>query len=74
MKRGAFDYLYKPLRERELKARVASLLRLRRAMQAHCGVFRNQGLLAEGVRRVMEIGERALRVTLSDTGVVDKSK
>ena len=31
---------------------------LRKAMQAHCGVFRNQELLREGVRKVMEL-ERA---------------
>ena len=31
---------------------------LRQAMQAHCGVFRNQELLAEGVRKVMELEER----------------
>ena len=28
---------------------------LRQTMQAHCGVFRNQELLAEGVRKVMEL-------------------
>src|SRR6476620_7199686 len=31
---------------------------LRKSMQAHCGVFRNQQLLAEGVQKVMEIAER----------------
>jgi succinate dehydrogenase / fumarate reductase flavoprotein subunit len=39
---------------------------LRGAMQAHCGVFRNADLLREGVRKVMELEQRALRVTLSD--------
>jgi succinate dehydrogenase / fumarate reductase flavoprotein subunit len=39
---------------------------LRNAMQAHCGVYRNQALLAEGVERVMEIEARAQRVTLAD--------
>jgi succinate dehydrogenase / fumarate reductase, flavoprotein subunit len=39
---------------------------LRVTMQAHCGVFRNEQLLSEGVRKVMEIEQRALRVTLSD--------
>ena len=45
-------------------AAVANDLRL--TMQAHCGVFRNDQLLSEGVRKVMEIEQRALRVTLSD--------
>jgi succinate dehydrogenase / fumarate reductase flavoprotein subunit len=35
-------------------------------MQAHCAVFRNDELLSAGVRKVMEIEQRALRVTLSD--------
>jgi succinate dehydrogenase / fumarate reductase flavoprotein subunit len=39
---------------------------LRSAMQAHCGVFRNQDLLAEGVRQVMEIEERVKRVAIKD--------
>jgi len=42
---------------------------LRRAMQAHCGVFRNQELLAEGVRKVSELEERVRR-----TAIKDKSK
>jgi succinate dehydrogenase / fumarate reductase flavoprotein subunit len=35
-------------------------------MQAHCGVFRNQELLAEGVRKVLEIEERVKRVAIKD--------
>jgi succinate dehydrogenase / fumarate reductase, flavoprotein subunit len=39
---------------------------LRTTMQAHCGVFRNQDLLAEGVRQVMQIEERVKRVAIKD--------
>ena len=39
---------------------------LRRTMQAHCGVFRNQELLSEGVRMVMDLAERAQRVAIQD--------
>jgi len=39
---------------------------LRRTMQAHCGVFRNQELLAEGVRKVAELEGRAQRTAIKD--------
>jgi succinate dehydrogenase / fumarate reductase flavoprotein subunit len=39
---------------------------LRTTMQAHCGVFRNQELLSEGVRRVKELEERAKRTAIKD--------
>ena len=39
---------------------------LRRTMQSHCGVFRNQQLLAEGVGRVMELEERVRRTAIAD--------
>ncbi|MGB8432905.1 MAG: succinate dehydrogenase flavoprotein subunit [Burkholderiales bacterium] len=42
---------------------------LRRTMQAHCGVFRFPDLLAEGVRKIRELGERVAR-----TEIKDKSK
>jgi succinate dehydrogenase / fumarate reductase flavoprotein subunit len=48
----------------ESTASVAHDLRV--AMQAHCGVFRNQQLLAEGVRKVLELEQRAQRVVLRD--------
>jgi succinate dehydrogenase / fumarate reductase flavoprotein subunit len=39
---------------------------LRRAMQSHCGVFRTADLLREGVERVMQIEQRAARVSIQD--------
>jgi succinate dehydrogenase / fumarate reductase flavoprotein subunit len=39
---------------------------LREAMQAHCGVYRNQGLLTEGVQKVMALEERAQRSAIRD--------
>ncbi len=39
---------------------------LRRTMQAHCGVFRNEQLLREGVTRIMEIEQRVQRVAIKD--------
>jgi len=39
---------------------------LRRAMQSHCGVFRNEALLSEGVAKVMELAERSQRVAIKD--------
>jgi succinate dehydrogenase / fumarate reductase, flavoprotein subunit len=48
----------------ESVANVANELRM--AMTAHCGVFRNQALLTEGVRKVMEIEGRAARTAIKD--------
>ncbi len=42
---------------------------LRRTMQLHCGVFRFPDSLAEGVRRILDVAERAKR-----TFIKDKSK
>jgi succinate dehydrogenase / fumarate reductase flavoprotein subunit len=39
---------------------------LRKTMQAHCGVFRNQQLLSEGVAKVMQIEERVKRSAIAD--------
>jgi succinate dehydrogenase / fumarate reductase flavoprotein subunit len=42
---------------------------MRRVMQAHCGVFRFPDMLVEGVARIKEVAERAMR-----TEIADKSK
>ncbi|MCL4185846.1 MAG: succinate dehydrogenase/fumarate reductase flavoprotein subunit, partial [Burkholderiaceae bacterium] len=39
---------------------------IRRQMQTHCGVFRTQELLDEGVRRILELAQRVQRVHLKD--------
>jgi succinate dehydrogenase / fumarate reductase flavoprotein subunit len=39
---------------------------LRRTMQAHCGVFRNQQLLSEGVAKVAALEERVKRISIKD--------
>jgi succinate dehydrogenase / fumarate reductase flavoprotein subunit len=48
----------------ESVANVAS--ELRNAMTAHCGVFRNQALLSEGVRKVMELEKQSARTAIKD--------
>jgi succinate dehydrogenase / fumarate reductase flavoprotein subunit len=42
---------------------------IRRSMQAHCGVFRNQELLSEGVRQIMQLEGR-----VQNTFIKDKSR
>ncbi len=39
---------------------------IRKSMQAHCGVFRNQQLLSEGVRQIMELEARVARTAIKD--------
>ncbi|MEO8935785.1 MAG: succinate dehydrogenase flavoprotein subunit [Burkholderiaceae bacterium] len=43
---------------------------IRSNMQAHCGVFRTQGLLGEGVTKIMELAERAKNVAIQDKSKV----
>jgi succinate dehydrogenase / fumarate reductase, flavoprotein subunit len=51
--------------------RVADVLNdLRRAMQAHCGVFRFPEDLIEGVKKIGKIAERAERVFIGDKSKV----
>jgi succinate dehydrogenase / fumarate reductase flavoprotein subunit len=46
---------------------VAEVARgIRNSMQAHCGVFRNQQLLSEGVRQILDLEQRAQRVAIKD--------
>jgi succinate dehydrogenase / fumarate reductase, flavoprotein subunit len=43
---------------------------IRKAMQAHCGVFRTAALLDEGVRKIDELAERAKGVAIADKSKV----
>jgi succinate dehydrogenase / fumarate reductase, flavoprotein subunit len=44
--------------------------KLRRAMTHHCGVYRNQQLLSEGVARVLEIEQQVGRTAIKDKSSV----
>jgi succinate dehydrogenase / fumarate reductase flavoprotein subunit len=48
----------------EKTAEVAQTLRT--TMQSHCGVFRNEELLAEGVTRVLELERQVQRIAIKD--------
>jgi succinate dehydrogenase / fumarate reductase flavoprotein subunit len=48
----------------EQVAEIASTLR--RTVQTHCGVFRNQALLSEGVAKVLELERRAQKIAIQD--------
>ena len=39
---------------------------IRKSMQAHCAVYRNQQLLAEGVKQILELEERVKRTSIAD--------
>ena len=43
---------------------------IRAEMQAHCGVFRTQSLLSEGVSKIMALAERAKHVAIADKSMV----
>jgi succinate dehydrogenase / fumarate reductase flavoprotein subunit len=43
---------------------------IRKAMQAHCGVFRTGTLLEEGVRKIDDLAERARHVAIADKSKV----
>ena len=43
---------------------------MRKVMQAHCGVFRFPDLLAEGVKKIYEVAERAKNTVINDQSKV----
>jgi len=43
---------------------------MRRIMQLHCGVFRFPDSLAEGVKKILEVAERAKRINIKDKSKV----
>jgi succinate dehydrogenase / fumarate reductase flavoprotein subunit len=43
---------------------------MRKVMQAHCGVFRFPDLLADGVKRIREVAERAKNTVINDQSKV----
>ena len=43
---------------------------IRFEMQSHCGVFRTQSLLSEGVKKILALAERAKNVAIQDKSMV----
>jgi succinate dehydrogenase / fumarate reductase flavoprotein subunit len=43
---------------------------IRKTMQAHCGVFRSSDRMTQGVKRILELAERATHVHLADKSQV----
>ena len=39
---------------------------IRKTLQAHCGVFRNETLLSEGVTKVMDLEQQVMRTSIND--------
>jgi succinate dehydrogenase / fumarate reductase flavoprotein subunit len=72
--KGAEDYTRSRLARLDANAdgeRVVDVLTdLRRAMQAHCGVFRFPDDLIEGVKKIKEIADRSRRIYIKDKSKV----
>ena len=60
---GADDYVTKPFGMNELLARIRTALRHRLAMQGERPVFRVDDLSVDLVRRVVRVGERAVKLS-----------
>ena len=68
---GADDYLAKPFNPRELLARVRAILRRARAPSAPEAVLAVGDLQLEPARRLVQVGDRALRLTSAELRLLE---